>query len=603
MNQIFITLVNGSYAAGWLVLALVLLRPLIKRAPRWISVALWGLVALRLVCPVFPESSLSLVPSAQVIVPEVLTGASPSIQSGIPAVDEAIDPVVQEFFTPGIGDSVDPLQVWLPVCAGIWCLGVLAMGVYAVVSWLLLKRRVCAAVLLRDNIYQSEWIRTPFVLGLLKPRIYLPFGTPEGNMEHILAHERSHIRRKDHWWKPIGYALLALHWFHPLMWLAYILLCRDIEVACDEKVIRRMDAQQRADYSQTMLRCGADRRYIVACPVAFGEVGVKARIKHVLIYKKPAFWIILAALILCFAVAVCFLTNPAGVWSAVQLQENLYVAGDLVGMKGEMAYMPKDGSQLIPEIRIGAEGLRVYAHIGGMKRLPYVQIEWLTRDELVEQLSLPVSCTPEEAFSYGYWTWEGDLDFEKAVPQCEQVTICKYRENEADEVHEYIVYFFDAKPGWVGYGFDQLETQLKRQGTSGSGLDISPMVSNPKLIFELQPPEGSRIRPMVLYIRDGGTFAVEDYGEEIGNPYFQTMYSYSPVENYRQAGNAGIQAMADRFGKDLAFELRGCNVCYDEGDDVWLVQLHIVSAVPMFGGGYSAILKSDGTVLAVWGEK
>ena len=151
---------------------------------------------------------------------------------------------------------------------------------------------------------------SPFVLGLIKPKIYLPFNMNEKDMEHVVAHEMAHIRRKDHLWKPLGFILLTLHWFNPLMWLGYVLLCRDIELACDEKVIKELDHDARADYSQALLTCSVNRRMIAACPLAFGEVGVKDRVKSVLNYKKPAFWIIIAAIVACVAVAVCFLTNP-----------------------------------------------------------------------------------------------------------------------------------------------------------------------------------------------------------------------------------------------------------------------------------------------------
>lgn len=455
MTELFLSLVNRSLAAGWLVLALVLLRPLLKKAPRWICVALWGLVALRLLSPFTLESALSLIPSAQVISPEIMTDPVPAIHTGIAAVNSTVNPVLQESFAPQPEASANPLQIFLPLCALVWAVGVAAMAVYALVSWLRLRNRVNTAVRLRENIYQSDWALSPFVLGLMKPRIYLPFGTPEGDMEHILAHERAHIRRKDHWWKPIGFALLALHWFHPLMWMAYVLLCRDIELACDEKVIRQMDTQQRADYSQTMLRCGADRRFITACPLAFGEVGVKARIKHVLSYKRPAFWIILAALILCIAVAVCFLTDPADASKgsdAVHTPQNPYIAadltpqscyvgGELIMMHGGLSYVPEDGSNY-EDIQFSEAGLSLYIHYDGKRSFPYVQTEALSREELVQRL--------QENFFVSF-PLDGHTAMpvmDSVVPQCDNVTIYMYRENGTDEHPAYSVYFFDGEPKW-----------------------------------------------------------------------------------------------------------------------------------------------------------
>jgi hypothetical protein len=206
--------------------------------------------------------------------------------------------------------SANPLQILIPVAANLWLLGILAMGLYTAISYFSLKKKVSTATRLRENIYRSEYIASPFVLGLRKPEIYLPYSIPDGEIAHVIAHEQAHILRKDHWWKPLGFALLAVHLFNPLLWIAYLLLCRDIELACDEKVIAGLDHNRRADYSQALLRCSVTRRSIAACPLAFGEVGVKARVKNVLHYKKPAFWVLVVSVAACAAVAVCFLTDP-----------------------------------------------------------------------------------------------------------------------------------------------------------------------------------------------------------------------------------------------------------------------------------------------------
>ena len=164
---------------------------------------------------------------------------------------------------------------------------------------------------MRDNIFQSEAVDSPFVLGVVRPRIYIPFRIEGRNLVHVVMHEQVHILRRDHWWKPLGFVLLSVYWFHPLMWLAYILLCRDIELACDERAIKGLDDGQRADYSQALLDCSVSRRSIAACPLAFGETGVKTRVKSVLGYRKPGFWILALAVVACIVVAVCFLTDPA----------------------------------------------------------------------------------------------------------------------------------------------------------------------------------------------------------------------------------------------------------------------------------------------------
>ena len=312
MSEIFLKIINMSISASYIVLAVLLLRLLLKKAPKWITVVLWGIVAVRLVCPFSIESVLSLIPSSEVVSPDIMMDKTPEINTGIPIINQVINPVISGSFTPDPGTSANPLQLWIPTFAVIWIIGMVALLIYTVISYAKVKRKIGTAVFLRDNIYQSENVVSPFVLGIIKPKIYLPFDMNEKDMEHVVAHEMAHVRRKDHLSKPLGFILLTLHWFNPLMWLGYVLLCRDIELACDEKVIGELDHHARADYSETLLTCSVNRRMIAACPLAFGEVGVKDRVKSVLGYKKPAFWIIIAAIVACVVVAVCFLTNPKG---------------------------------------------------------------------------------------------------------------------------------------------------------------------------------------------------------------------------------------------------------------------------------------------------
>ncbi|MBE6542164.1 MAG: hypothetical protein E7672_06925 [Ruminococcaceae bacterium] len=310
MSELFLKIFNMSISAGYIVLAVLLLRLLLKKAPKWISVIMWGIVAVRLVCPFSLESVLSLIPSAETVSPDIMMDRNPAIDTGIPVINDVINPVISASFTPDPATSANPLQLWIPTFALIWIVGMALLLVYTVISCARLKKKIGTAVLLTDNIYQSENAASPFVLGIIRPKIYIPFNMDKKDMEHVVAHETVHIKRKDHWWKPLGFLLLTVHWFNPLIWIAYILLCRDIELACDEKVISQLDSDARADYSEALLSCSVNRRMIAACPIAFGEVGVKARIKSVLNYKKPAFWLIIAAIIACVAVAVCFLTNP-----------------------------------------------------------------------------------------------------------------------------------------------------------------------------------------------------------------------------------------------------------------------------------------------------
>ena len=310
MNELFLKIINMSISASWLVLAVLILRFVLKKAPKWINVLLWGIVAIRLICPFSFESPLSLIPSAETIPLNIGMDSTPTINSGISAINNAVNPIISQSNTPMAGASINPLQITIGIYEYIWIFGMIALALYTAISYWRLHRKVDTAVRYKDNIFQSENVSSPFVFGIIKPRIYLPFKMNGQDLEHVVAHEHAHIRRKDHWWKPFGFLLLTIHWFNPLMWMAYVLLCRDIELACDEKVIKELGNEQRGDYTQALVACSVNRRMIAACPLTFGEVGVKERVKSVMNYKKPALWVIIIAVIVCVGVAVCFLTNP-----------------------------------------------------------------------------------------------------------------------------------------------------------------------------------------------------------------------------------------------------------------------------------------------------
>ena len=310
MNELFLKIINMSISASWLVLAVLILRFVLKKAPKWINVLLWGIVAIRLICPFSFESTLSLIPSAETIPLNIGMDTTPTINSGISAINNAVNPIISQSNTPMAGASVNLLQITIGIYEYIWIFGMIALALYTAISYWRLRRKVDTAVRYKDNIFQSENVSFPFVLGIIKPRIYLPFKMNGQYLEHVVAHEQAHVCRKDHWWKPLGFLLLMIHWFNPLMWLAYVLLCRDIELACDEKVIKELGNEQRGDYTQALVACSVNRRMIAACPLAFGEVSVKERVKSVMNYKKPAFWVIIISVIVCVGVAVCFLTNP-----------------------------------------------------------------------------------------------------------------------------------------------------------------------------------------------------------------------------------------------------------------------------------------------------
>ena len=310
MNELFLKIVNMSISASWLVLVVLILRFVLKKAPKWVNILLWGIVAIRLICPFSFESALSLIPSAETFPEKVISGPSFDVQTGITPVDNRINDYLGDRYFEGVTVPANNGNNIMTILTIVWTSGILLLVAYTVISYWRLRRKVDTAVRYKDNIFQSENVKSPFVLGIIKPRIYLPFNMNGQDLEHVVAHEQAHIHRKDHWWKPFGFLLLTIHWFNPLVWLAYVLLCRDIELACDERVIKELGNEQRADYTQALVACSVNRRMIAACPLAFGEVGVKDRVKSVMNYKKPAFWGVVLAVIVCVFVAVCFLTNP-----------------------------------------------------------------------------------------------------------------------------------------------------------------------------------------------------------------------------------------------------------------------------------------------------
>ena len=318
MANIFIDLFNMSITASYLVLAVVVARLLLKKAPKWINCLLWALVGIRLICPFSFESALSLIPSSQTIsVNNTSTGRPFTVQSGVPAVDININEYLGDKYYEGVTVPANTFADMTSVLAIVWIVGLFAMLLYGSISYMRLHKKVGASILLNNNIYYCDNIDTPFILGFFKPKIYVPSGITDEQISYIALHEKAHLKRKDHFWKPLGFILLSVYWFNPVMWLAYILLCRDIETACDEKVIKNMPNDEKKGYSETLVSCSVQRRMVMACPLAFGEVGVKQRIKSVLNYKKPAFWMIIFAVLLIAIVIACFLTNPAGDSSAI----------------------------------------------------------------------------------------------------------------------------------------------------------------------------------------------------------------------------------------------------------------------------------------------
>ncbi len=310
MVNLFIELCNRSIQAGYLIIAIVLLRLIWKRVPKLLYRFLWCLVGLRLALPFTLKTPLSLIPKKTVIEPEILYSQTPAVDSGIQAVNEVVNPVISQSFTPEIGASVNPLQVVMTVGAWMWLVGLVALLLYSVISYIRLHYRMRDAVLLEENIYQSEKVDSPFVFGFLKPRIYLPFSLEEGSRSYVIAHEKMHIKNKDYLLKPIAFIILAIYWVNPFIWLAYYLFCKDLELACDEWVIWNLETEEKKAYAKALVMCSTERKFGRISPLAFGENAVKERIKNVLRYKNPSVFVFVMIMVVALVAVLCFMTNP-----------------------------------------------------------------------------------------------------------------------------------------------------------------------------------------------------------------------------------------------------------------------------------------------------
>lgn len=380
MDIAFLKILNMSLTAGWLILAVMLIRLLFKRMPKSMRCLLWALVAVRLLCPFSIESVLSLVPSTETIAPKILYDRRPEIDSGIEVVDEVINPVFSESFAAGPATSVNPLQVWTFIAAYVWILGILILAFYAVFSYWRIRRKVRVSLQTDRGIWLCDDIDTPFILGVIYPRIYVPSSMEQGNLTYVAAHEKAHLKRKDHLWKPFGFLLLMIYWFNPLIWIAYILFCRDIELACDERVIKEMSLTEKKAYSKALLESSVSRHLIAACPLAFGEVGVKKRIRSVLNYKKPAFWVILAALLACILVIVCFMTDPE---EEIQLFGSRYSVTEMLYDAPQYSFTYS--LETAPEYTLTADHILMerggigsgdaWTDVGGLKEMSYSRQE------------------------------------------------------------------------------------------------------------------------------------------------------------------------------------------------------------------------------------
>lgn len=310
MEAVFLKVLNMGIAAGWLILAVIVLRALLKCAPKAFRCVLWAFVGIRLLCPFSLETTWSLIPSGETLPPNLITGNSFRVDTGFPTVDTPVNDYLGDHYFEGVTVSAGHGSRVMTALAVIWLAGAAVMLLYALISYLRLRKNVREAMRLRDDLWICDGVRSPFILGVVKPQIYLPSDLDEARLAPMIAHENAHLKRRDHWWKPLGFVLLSVYWFHPLVWAAYILFCRDIELACDEKVVRNMETEEKKAYSEALLRCSVSQRIVSACPLAFGEVGVKERIRNIVKYKKAVPLLIVAAAAVCIGVVLFFLTDP-----------------------------------------------------------------------------------------------------------------------------------------------------------------------------------------------------------------------------------------------------------------------------------------------------
>lgn len=415
MESVFLKLLHMSMSAGWLTAAVILFRLIFKKAPKNMRCILWSLVGIRLLCPFSLKSALSLVPNPESLSQNVLHTALPDqSRTAAPVSQLAAGPEGQK--TPELSElsrtvtvnSPDAAHPLLTACTFIWLAGIAAFLIYLLISSLLLYRRVREGMRLRDNIWLCDRINTPFILGIFRPRIYLPSGISTQCADYALAHEKAHLARFDHWRKPLGYLLLAVYWFHPAIWAAYILFCKDIELACDEKVIHDFDIQSKKAYSSALLDLSIRHHAFAACPPAFSEGNIKERVKEVLKYKKPAYWIILAASVCCIALAVCFMTDPiSGQTTATKNAENAQSASLKTA-----AMQNTDSSQENTEAAADSE---IYAFLTDWART-YISRDGKALSKMMsERLFKDFGFQPDSNdYSFGFsspWPWDNEHDY------------------------------------------------------------------------------------------------------------------------------------------------------------------------------------------------
>ena len=529
MEYLFIHVFNISITASFLVLAIIIYRLLAKNAPKWVSVLLWGLVGLRLLFPFSLESALSLVPSKNTLPTTITHDRYPALDTGFESVDEIVNPILSGSMEARPEYSANPMQVWITALGWIWLGVMLCMLLYMVASFAYLRIKTRVKVEREDNTYLCDYVKTPFILGIIKPRIYLPSDISDKDYSLVAAHERAHIRRLDHIWKPLGFLLLSVYWFNPLLWIAYILLCRDIESACDEKVISDFGDNEKADYSEALLTLGVRSRVISACPLAFGEVSVKSRVSAISKYKKPATIAIVISLIVCTVFAACFLTYKKH--NSIAVDQGIWYAGKVIGSTDTNTtcddvplFVFTENDDMLVESNNLAE--LSYIYLGKMNTAYISKGEY---DKLFEGVT----------FREGY----GTKYFHNSIKSAWR--IIPYVSSNIQ--HEEVYLLKSEKELYMGYADD---------GKIGTLYELRFNETLPTYLYTLQYTAPTRTNTSIILDSSNGTGRIT-FGDDL---------NYTALGIYKYENSRLIFTSTDSFKLKLVFKVVGASLIYSEKD-------------------------------------
>lgn len=424
MDKLFLQILNMSITASYVILFVIVARLLLKKVPKIFSYALWSVVLFRLICPFSFESIFSFIPiNIQTVPPNIIYSQTPQIHSGITVIDQATN---KSLPAPVVGASANPMQIYVALGEAVWLFGIVALFIYSAFTAIRLYTKLKSAKPVFHNVYEMNGIKTPFVFGIIKPKIYLPIGLSENDKAYIIKHEQIHIKRLDHVIKPFAFLVLCVHWFNPLVWVAFFLMGEDMELSCDESVIKQMGSEIKKDYSTSLLSLSTGRRIIGGCPLAFGENNTKGRIMNILKYKKPAFWVVIVAIIVVAAICIGLMSNPQKKQLTVEDYANQFVEQEIAAYEKEWTDVKIIDSKITKlekiasfdklvsspleiwslEYRLKPDDISKVILAGGMNEVD----GWITEDSSMGKPMLIFSYEGSKPQYLGY-TWSGENDF------------------------------------------------------------------------------------------------------------------------------------------------------------------------------------------------